>query len=151
MIKFLENLLNSGVLDVAGVVLTYFASMFLHTKHKQVKNQYVLNLMEQGAKWIVASSAQNVALSSSERFEKGKNYLLSIAKEHNMQFLDTTISGMLERAYQQYKSNGGDIHFQTQEDIDRMLGDTADNSSNQGQPTATQEQPAPKGAYKGDL
>ncbi|TPR20008.1 hypothetical protein DY138_00805 [Apilactobacillus timberlakei] len=129
MIEFIKFLNDNGLLNVAWVVLTVFGSLVLNILRKTIKNKYVLNLLKQGANWAVAVNAQNVSLSSSERFEKGKQYLISIADKHGMNFLDSTIEGLLELAYQQYKVNGGDNHFQPKQD-DKPVNINNDNQSN---------------------
>lgn len=110
--EFIKFLNDNGLLNVAWVVLTVFGSLVMNELKKNMKNKYVINLLKQGADWIAALNAQNVSLSNSERFEKGRQYLNSIADKHGMSFLDTTINALLENAYQAYKQGGGDIHTQ---------------------------------------
>ncbi|WP_181399039.1 phage holin, LLH family [Apilactobacillus micheneri] len=108
----------------------------LTNKQKRIDQReiFVLNLLEQAAKYIVALVAQNPAYSLSERFTVARNYLLSIADKHGMQFLDTTINGLVESAFQNYKNNiGGDIHTQVHDDTKQRV--YLDNNDNNDQPS----------------
>lgn len=68
----MEFINYNGLLNVAWVVLTVLGSLLMNEFKKNMKNKYVINLLKQGADWIVALNAQNVSLSNSERFEKGR-------------------------------------------------------------------------------
>jgi hypothetical protein len=134
--EFINFLNDNGLLNVAAVVITVFGSAVLNILRKNVHNKNVdgaIALLQRVALGEVARNAQNVGLSNSDRFNKGVQYLKSVCDQRGFSFLDSTLEGILESAYQSYKASGKDIHTQ-----DSVYG--SDETQQDAQPQA-QAQP----------
>lgn len=117
--EFVKFLNDNGLLNVAFVVISVFGSYVLNITRKFIKNKNVNNaveLLQRLAKGEVAKNSQIVGLSNHDRFDKGVQYLKSVAIQRGFSVLDSTIEGILEGAYQTYKSENKDIHTQVQQD-----------------------------------
>lgn len=115
-------------------------------KNVEIKNMYdtALNV----AKNVVVPLAVDNTIGNSDKRTLAVQRLTNRLHELHIELPESTVSAIVERAYQAYKANGGDVHkldVQASED-DQSEQDSSQNSSNNTATTMT-GQAAPFNPY----